>query len=99
MERFGDQGTQDVYNQVDSKPARRTISTTAIKIARRKLAQVVSATKLADLGYPPHNHLELHKEGGRYNGYHSIEINDQYRILFRWTAEGARGIVIDDYHG
>jgi proteic killer suppression protein len=98
VERFGDEGTRDVYNEVDSKAARRTISTTARTVARRKLGQVVSATRLADLGYPPNNKLELHKEGGRYNGYHSIEINDQYRILFRWTHEGATQIVIDDYH-
>ncbi len=98
MERFGDDGTRDVYNEVDSKGARRTISTTALKVARRKLAQVVAATKVSDLGFPPTNYLEKHKEGGRWSGYHSIQINDQYRVMFRWTDGGAMAIRIADYH-
>ena len=97
--RFGDQGTKDVYNGVASKAARRTVSTTAVTTARRKLAQVVAATDLESLRFPPNNRLELHKERGKYNSYHSIRINDQYRVLFRWTANGAADIVIDDYHG
>ncbi len=32
------------------------------------------------------------------NGYHSIEVNDRYRVLFRWTDAGTMDIVIDDYH-
>ena len=98
MPRFGNEGSQDVYNGTSTKAARRTISTTALKTARRKLAQVVAATRLSDLAVPPANHLEFHKEGGRYNGYHSIEVNDQYRVLFHWTDAGAMDIVIDDYH-
>ncbi len=70
----------------------------AVSSNRRKLTQVVAATLLSDLAVPPANHLEFHKEGGRYNGYHSIEVNDQYRVLFRWTDAGAMDIVIDDYH-
>ena len=98
MPRFGNDGTRDVYNGTSTKAARRTISTTALKTARRKLAHVVAATRLSDLAVPPAHHLEFHKEGGRYNGYHSIEVNDRYRVLFRWTDGGAMDIVIDDYH-
>ncbi len=98
VDRFGSDGTRDVYNGISSKAARRTVSTTAVTVARRKLAQVVAAPELADLRFPPANKLELHKERGRYNGYHSIRVNDQYRVLFGWTATGAVDIVIDDYH-
>jgi proteic killer suppression protein len=98
VERFGNDGTRDVYNGTSSKAARRTVSTTALNVARRKLLQVVAATKLADLAVPPANKLENHKESGRYNSYHSIRVNDQYRVLFRWTDAGAMNIVIDDYH-
>lgn len=98
MSRFSDQGTEDVYNAINSKAARRATPAAQVKVARRKLLQVIAATKLSDLAVPPNNKLELHKESGKYNRYHSIRINDQYRILFRWTDAGAMDIVIDDYH-
>src|SRR6202171_6114510 len=98
MERFGNEGTRDVSNGATPKAARRTISTTALSVARRKLLQVIAATKLPDLAIQPANKLELHKESGRYNGFFSIRLNDQYRVLFRWTEAGATDIVIDDYH-
>ena len=98
MPRFGAQGTEDVYNGINSKAARRTVPGVLLKVARRKLFQVIAATKLSDLAVPPNNKLELHKESGKYSGYHSIRVNDQYRILFRWTDAGAMDIVSDDYH-
>ena len=67
-----------------------------VKIARRKLAQVNSAAALRDLAAPPGNRLEPLK--GKLAGRHSIRINDQWRIVFRWTDAGSRDVEIVDYH-
>lgn len=65
-------------------------------VARRKLRQLQIATRLDDLRVPPGNRLEaLH--GDRF-GQHSIRVNDQYRVCFRWTAAGAEDVEIVDYH-
>ena len=65
------------------------------RTARRKLLQLDAATQLTDLRVPPGNRLELLK-GGR-AGQHSVRINDQWRICFRWEA-GAHDVEIVDYH-
>ena len=65
-------------------------------VARRKLRQLQIAGRLADLRVPPGNRLEALK-GGR-AGQHSIRVNDQYRVCFRWTAAGAEDVEIVDYH-
>ena len=65
-------------------------------VARRKLRQLDIAGRLADLRVPPGNHLEAFK-GGR-AGQHSIRINDQFRVCFRWTAAGAEDVEIVDCH-
>jgi toxin HigB-1 len=67
-----------------------------VKIARRKLVQVNSAAALRDLAAPPGNRLEPLK--GKLAGRHSIRINDQWRIVFRWTDAGPRDVEIVDYH-
>jgi proteic killer suppression protein len=64
--------------------------------ARHKLACVRSATRLDDLRNPPGNRLER-LSGDRW-GQHSIRINKQYRICFRWTPDGPAQIEITDYH-
>jgi proteic killer suppression protein len=65
-------------------------------VARRKLRQLQIAGRLADLRVPPGNRLEALK--GDRAGQHSIRINDQYRVCFRWTAAGAEDVEIVDYH-
>lgn len=65
-------------------------------VARRKLRQLGIAGRLSDLRVPPGNRLEALK-GGR-AGQHSIRINDQWRICFRWTEAGAEDVEIVDYH-
>lgn len=65
-------------------------------VIRRKLAQLHSATSLGFLRAPPGNRLEA-LQGDRF-GQYSIWVNDQYRICFRWSGEGARGVEIVDYH-
>lgn len=64
--------------------------------ARRKLRQLEIAGRLDDLRIPPGNRLEA--LGGDRQGQHSIRINDQFRVCFRWTAAGAEDVEIVDYH-
>ena len=65
-------------------------------IAQRKLRQLQIAERLEDLRVPPGNRLEALK--GNRAGRHSIRVNDQYRICFRWTDSGAEDVEIVDYH-
>lgn len=65
-------------------------------VARRKLRQLQIAGRLDDLRVPPGNRLETLK--GDRLGQHSIRINDQWRICFRWTGAGAESVEIVDYH-
>lgn len=65
-------------------------------VARRKLRMLNNARHLNDLRVPPANHLEALK-GGR-KGQHSIRINEQWRLCFRWTEAGPADVEIVDYH-
>nr|WP_210382373.1 type II toxin-antitoxin system RelE/ParE family toxin [Jiella sonneratiae] len=67
-----------------------------IRPAQRKLRYLADAARLSDLASPPGNRLEALK--GDRNGQFSIRIDDQWRICFRWTDEGAEDIEIVDYH-
>ncbi|HEX3777375.1 MAG TPA: type II toxin-antitoxin system RelE/ParE family toxin, partial [Polyangiaceae bacterium] len=64
--------------------------------AERKLAVLEAATCLEDLGGLPGNRLELLK--GDRKGQHSIRINDQWRLCFRWERRDAFDVEIVDYH-
>jgi proteic killer suppression protein len=64
--------------------------------ARRKLKWLDSAASLRDLASPPGNRLE--SLSGDRQGQHSIRINDQWRICFRWSNGGADDVEIVDYH-
>jgi len=55
-----------------------------------------AASQLSDLRSPPGNRLEALK--GNLKGKHSIRINDQWRVVFRWGAGDAYDVAIDDYH-
>ena len=65
-------------------------------VARRKLRQLEIAGGLHDLRVPPGNRLEVLKRDRA--GQHSIRINDQFRLCFRWTDTGAEEVEIVDYH-
>ncbi len=65
-------------------------------VARRTLRQLEIAGRLDDLLVPPGNRLETLK--GDRAGRHSIRVNDQFRVCFRWTAAGAEDVEIVDYH-
>lgn len=66
------------------------------RIARRKLLFLHRAVGLDDLRSPPGNRLEALR--GNREGQHSIRINDQWRICFRWSDAGAQNVEIVDYH-
>jgi proteic killer suppression protein len=66
------------------------------RLAQRKLAILDAAESLGDLRLPPGNRLE--KLSGDRKGQHSIRINDQWRICFRWGAGDAFDVEIVDYH-
>jgi proteic killer suppression protein len=66
------------------------------RVALRKLIQINQASQLSDLAVPPGNRLEALQ--GNFAGFHSIRINSQWRIVFRWTALGPAEVVIMDYH-
>ena len=66
------------------------------RVALRKLRQLNAAVALEDLRVPPGNRLER-LQGDRF-GQHSIRINDQWRICFRWTDLGPEEVEIVDYH-
>jgi proteic killer suppression protein len=65
-------------------------------VALRKLDMLDAATSLLDLRSPPGNRLE--RLLGDRKGEYSIRINDQDRLCFRWTDEGAEDVEIVDYH-
>lgn len=65
-------------------------------VAKRKLDMVDAADTLDDLRVPPGNRLEPLK--GSRKGQHSIRINDQWRVCFRWTDSGPESVEIVDYH-
>ena len=65
-------------------------------IVARKLDMLAYAEALTDLASPPGNRLEALK--GDLAGLHSLRINDQWRILFRWTDAGPTDVEIRDYH-
>ena len=65
-------------------------------VARRKLRMLGNASALEDLRIPPANRLEALK--GARKGQHSIRINDQWRICFRWIDDDANDVEIVDYH-
>ena len=67
-----------------------------LRSAERRLRAIDAAVVLDDLRSPPGNHLEA--LSGDRAGQHSIRINDQWRICFRWTEAGPADVEITDYH-
>ncbi len=66
------------------------------RVALRKLAQLHAVTELRHLAIPPGNRLEALK--GNRKRQHSIRINDQWRVCFRWKTDGPHDVEIADYH-
>lgn len=66
------------------------------EIARRKLRMLNNSVSLIDLQIPPSNRLEKLK--GNLRDFYSIRINDQWRIIFKWSNGIASEVEIIDYH-
>ena len=92
---FGDPATEDLYHGRATNRARR-FPPIIVPAALRKLDMLAAAHSLADLRSPPGNRLEALK--GDWEGYQSIRINEQWRVVFRWESNGARQVAIMDYH-
>ena len=96
IQSFKTAGTEDIFNGRRTKAARSTCPQSLWKVAARKLDQLDSVTTLQELQIPPGNRLEALK--GDRQGQHSIRMNDQYRLCFRWTDTGPAEVEIGDYH-
>ena len=92
---FGDDRTEDLFHGRPTRRAR-TIADTLARAAIRKLDALNAAHDLLDLRAPPGNRLEAMR--GDLAGFHSIRVNDQWRIVFRWLDGGAEGVSLIDYH-
>lgn len=92
---FGNRGTEDLFHGTRSRAAS-SIPSDIRRSALRKLDMVAAAARLEDLRAPPGNRLEALR--GDLVGLHSIRINDQWRITFRWTDQGPAEVAIVDYH-
>jgi len=90
-----DKTTQDVYDGVNSRYARKVPKELHSK-ARRLLDQLNAAPSVEFLRIPPSNRLEKLK--GDLAGYWSLRINDQWRIIFHWEGSDAHDVQIVDYH-
>lgn len=65
-------------------------------MVRRKLVMIDQSKDLNDLRVPPANRLQRLK--GELDGYYSIRVNEQWRIIFTWTENGAENVDFIDYH-
>ena len=92
MAQFRNRSTERVF---DGEIVR-NLPPTILRRARMRLQRVVAARALSDLRIPPSHRLEA--LSGNRKGQHSIRINDQWRVCFRWTGQGAVEIEIVDYH-
>ena len=93
---FADRGTEDINYGRRSKAALRLLAANLHGIARVKLARLHAAESLDDLTTLRGNRLEKLK--GDRAGQHSVRVNNQFRICFRWTTDGAEDVELVDYH-
>jgi proteic killer suppression protein len=89
---FGDKVTRKIWEGERVKGLPMEIQ----EVARRKLRMLNNSQDIKDLQIPPSNRLEKLK--GNYKAYHSIRINDQWRIIFIWMNGNADHVEIIDYH-
>jgi len=92
---FRSRGTEDIFDGVGSKAARKCLPSILHSRAGRTLDQLGAAVSLRSLSLPG---LRLERLRGNRAGQHSIRVNEQYRVCFQWTAAGAEDVEIVDYH-
>ena len=94
IQSFKDALTHDLFHGIETK---KTVRFKGLgKVIRRKLDMIHYTHKLIDLKSPPGNNLEALKRD--LVGWHSIRVNDQWRIVFRWSEKGPQRVGITDYH-
>jgi proteic killer suppression protein len=93
---FKNQATEDIFNGKNTKNARKLCPQSLWRVSARKLDQLDSVVKLEELKVPPGNRLE--SLSGNRKDEHSIRINDQYRVCFKWSESGPFDVEITDYH-
>ncbi len=92
IQSFGDKDTKKIWEGERIKG----LSTEIQEMARRKLRMLNNSQNLTDLQIPPSNRLEKLKEN--FKEFYSIRINDQCRIIFKWSKGNAKQVEIIDYH-
>ena len=95
IESFGNRLTGDLFFDLETRETRRFPSDLR-RVARREVLLLHDAAELSDLQVPPGNQLEAVE--GRLRRFHSIRINDQWRIVFRWKHGNAFEVAIVDFH-
>ncbi|MCC7201812.1 MAG: type II toxin-antitoxin system RelE/ParE family toxin [Nitrospirae bacterium] len=93
---FRERGTEDIFDRKNTRDARQACPQQIWRVAQRKLDQLNGVVSLESLKIPPANSLEALKDDRK--GQYSIRINDQFRICFVWTNDGAEKVEITDYH-
>jgi len=95
IQTFGNDLAEDLFDDRNNRVTR-ALPVNLRRIARRKLLYLHDAAELRDLRVPPGNRLEsLH---GDWNGFNSIRINKQWRVVFRWENGNTYDVQIVDYH-
>ena len=89
---FGSKETEKIWHGERAKKIPMEIQ----QVGRRKLRMINNSQDLTDLRIPPSNRLE--KLQGKGKDFHSIRINNQWRIVFRWENNHAHDVEIIDYH-
>lgn len=92
---FKDKDIESFWINPENSPARR-VPPNLRKVLYRRLQMLDAAVHINDLRIPPGNHLE--KLSGNRLGQYSIRVNQQWRLCFVWTANGAKGVEFNDYH-
>ena len=89
---FGDKDTESIWNGIRVK----NLPLEMQNIGRRKLRMLNNSQTISDLRIPPSNRLE--KLSGNLDGFYSIRINNQWRIIFQWIEGQSEEVKIIDYH-
>lgn len=92
---FGDRATEDLFHGRRSARVWHYPPSVS-RAAVLKLDQINAATALLDLKSPPGNRLEALR--GDMRGWYSIRVNDQWRLVFRWSEADAHDVRLTDYH-
>ena len=95
IQSFRDETAVDLFRDRNTRAARR-IPRELWRAVQRKLKLLDAAGRLDDLRVPAGNRLEALK--GDHVGRHSMRVNDQYRITFRWESGHAHEVAVEDYH-